>query len=645
MWRINNSYEISHEPLPIRLGAWQGSVRAEGAVKRLIWESDQQQKTESGCWHLEWAAVGGDRLRMSWELTWRGEQAVRLEQVVLKAGTCQLGQEKARWSFYKNGYQSWSESRAFQAEETERVSWLQPMNILQSNPRNPPKGETGAFTGEIFAILGNLDEQCFILLGQGAQREQFVYINAWLPNRHRKTAALELVFDFGGRVVNPGESVALDEVWGWAGSKPGILLSGYLEASATPRALYDRSPAGWCSWYYYYTKINAENIQENLTEVTHRNLDWQVFVIDDGYQAAVGDWLSINEKFPQGLAGLADQVRRCGLRAGLWLAPFVARGNSKLFREHPDWVLRDRKGKPQLAGWNPNWGLEGRFYGLDTTHPGFQNYLREVIRVIVNEWGFNYLKLDFVYGASLPGQAFDSRLTAAQRLSLGYQIIRETAGEEVFLLGCGSPFGPAQRWVDGMRIGPDVAPYWEDPLRTRWTRDPHALCTRTAIRSILGRSAFHRRWWFNDPDCLMLRENETKLSADERYTLAVAAAVTGGLLFFSDRLKQLPEETWEQMRQIRAIPRECDQYPAETIGFMEGEFPVAAWNPAGYLAVFNFDDHEKEMSVQVGDTLANGIQLWDVQSQREWEVQQGTIHVGILPAHSALLLSTYQKKH
>lgn len=645
MWRIEQNFDVIHAKFDIRLGDWRTAVMTEAEVVHLQWDKVNPMIAAGGNWQLEMVFCLGDQLRIQGKLTWHGEKKVRLEKVLLQAATFVLGRNDARWSFFKNGYQSWSESRAFQADEVEHNSWFKPMNILQSNPRNPPKGESGAFTGEMFALLGNLDEKIFLLMGQGKRREQFIYVNAWLPNRKHKKASLELVYDFGGRTVDPGETVVLDEVWGSSGGSPGKLLDQYLESSARNHPLPEPSPAGWCSWYYYYTKISAETIRENLDQVIRYKPDWQVFVIDDGYQTAVGDWLCINKKFPQGLIDLAAQARSNGLRAGLWMAPFVARGNSLLFREHPEWVLRDARGKPQLAGWNPNWGLEGRFYGLDTTHPAFQAHLKEVIRTIVHEWGFNYLKLDFVYGACLPGGAYDSSLTAAQRLSLGYQLIREAAGEDVFLLGCGSPFGPAQGWVDGMRIGPDVAPYWDDPLRTRWTRDPHALCTRTAVRSILARSAFHRRWWLNDPDCLMLRDTETKLTEAERYTLAAAAAVTGGLLFFSDRLSALPEKTWESIGNILRIARACDGQPARALGFMESEFPAAAWNPAGYLAVFNFLDQEREVIIHPGDFLEDGIELWDVKGDCAFLLEQGTLNVGILPAHGTRLLSTIKPEH
>ena len=42
----------------------------------------------------------------------------------------------------------------------------------------------------------------------------------------------------------------------------------------------------------------------------------------------------------------------------------------------------------------------------------------------------------------------------------GFEAVRRGAGDDTFLLGCGAPLGPTIGVVDGMRIGPDVAPWW-----------------------------------------------------------------------------------------------------------------------------------------------------------------------------------------
>jgi alpha-galactosidase len=401
-------------------------------------------------------------------------------------------------------------------------------------------------------------------------------------------------------------------------------------------------PTGWCSWYYYYSKVSAQDLTENLAALQAHPVDWRWFVLDDGYQTAVGDWLSINDKFPQGLRAVAEGIRGAGLTPGLWLAPFIARGNSRLYREHPEWVLRDGRGKPILAGWNPGWGLEGRFYGLDTTHAGFQEYLRQVISTVVHSWGFPYLKLDFTYAACLPGLAHDRTLSAAERLALGYRLVREAAGPGTFILGCGSPFGPARGLVDAMRIGPDVAPYWFDTLRTVVTGDRHAVCTQFAIRSTLNRSQMHRRWWVNDPDCLLLRDTDTRLTRDERYSLANAVIVTGGMYVLSDRLSRLSDETWQWMGEIERLVCDCDRGRAWPLDYMEREMPEAVYNSQGYLAVFNFQGRPARKQLDLRRYLAGVLpadaRFTDVWSGEAFAAVDGVLDLGELRAHASRLL-------
>jgi 2,3-diketo-5-methylthio-1-phosphopentane phosphatase len=109
--------------------------------------------------------------------------------------------------------------------------------------------------------------------------------------------------------------------------------------------------------------------------------------------------------------------------------------------------------------------------------------------------------------------------------------------------------GPAVGLVDGMRIGPDVAPFWEAE-GTIPGLEPVAPSTRSAIRSIVHRAWMHRRLWLNDPDCLMARREDTKLTAAEARCLADVIAATGGMVLFSDDVPKLGSDS-------RALIREC----------------------------------------------------------------------------------------
>jgi alpha-galactosidase len=176
--------------------------------------------------------------------------------------------------------------------------------------------------------------------------------------------------------------------------------------------------------------------------------------------------------------------------------------------------------------------------------------------------GWRYLKLDFTYAAALgaPVPRHDPRLTAAERVRAGYDAIRRGAGDDAFILGCGAPLGACIGVVDGMRIGPDVAPSWNVPAAA-WHPAGYEDCepaTANALRNTLTRSFQHRRLWLNDPDCLMLRTSDTALTDAQLRTWAAAVAISGGMALLSDDLARLDPSARTLLDEVVAIGRAVD---------------------------------------------------------------------------------------
>jgi alpha-galactosidase len=283
----------------------------------------------------------------------------------------------------------------------------------------------------------------------------------------------------------------------------------------------------------------------------------EVVQLDDGYQAALGDWDRTNANFPSGLKKLAHEIRNAGFIAGIWTAPFFAARDSQLMREHGDWFIKHREnGEPLRAGYNPNWTTsdDKYAYALDPSHPEFGAHLERLFRKLVEDFGYEYLKLDFLYAAAAEGVRYDPAMTRAQSLRRGLAAIRMGAGERTFILGCGCPLGTAVGIVDGMRIGPDVAPHWGGSSGA--AGEPG---TALAIDAILARSFMHRRLWLNDPDCLMLRSKETSLSNDEREALAWSIAATGGMLLISDDMQLLDMKTANLFQEVARLGAQVDE--------------------------------------------------------------------------------------
>jgi alpha-galactosidase len=277
----------------------------------------------------------------------------------------------------------------------------------------------------------------------------------------------------------------------------------------------DVAPRVWCSWYSLYTAIDERTLHKIFDDLG--DLPFDVLQVDDGWQVDIGDW-EVNAKFPSGMKALADKIKSTGRRAGLWLAPLIATKSSKLFREHPDWFLHDKTGKLVSAGFN--WGE--RLYALDTTHPDVTSWLVALMKQ-VRVWGFDYLKLDFLFGGALKGKRFkDMPREAAYREAL--RMMREAMGADAFFLTCGTPILPAIGLCDAIRIGPDVAHYWEKYRDAYLLYNPTIPGTKNAIRTVL-----HRLWLkpllHIDPDVAYFESRENQLTQGQRLLLQNLANV------------------------------------------------------------------------------------------------------------------------
>lgn len=403
--------------------------------------------------------------------------------------------------------------------------------------------------------------------------------------------------------------------------------------------------SGWCSWYYYYKDISGAAIHRNLKAANtfSESLPLELFQIDDGFQSRVGDWLSYNQKFPEGVAPLAEEIKSYNFIPGLWLAPFILHPNSRTAKEHPDWLLKTKNGRLARAGFV--WNSLGA--ALDLTVPEAMDYVSTVIDTAVNQWGFPYLKLDFLYAAALKCRYRDDRYTRAQVLRRGMEIVRKAAGSDTFLLGCGAPLGSVLGFVQAMRISADVSGNWEPAffgVSFPFRDEPHMPSARNSIQNILTRAPLHNKWWVNDPDCLLVR-SDSQLSLTEVRSLATAIALTGGSVLLSDDMTQLPKE---RIKLAASLLPPINQR-AEVLDWIDENTPrklrldlksaVGNWS---LLAFFNWMDNETGVKINFSDFhLINEIlcvrSFWD--NKCSIAKRENGLFSGIILAHGAVLLA------
>ena len=456
--------------------------------------------------------------------------------------------------FYSTGWQSWSPA-GFLARDVRDYTaplLLRPLvGPMIHNANTPWSGKRGCFWSVSVGAVVTLREA--LVAGAVSLAEQFVQLYADLRPGN---LALLLQSQLDDVPLEVGESRRSEWFYLEWVPLPAVRESAALIAPAwvDPLAQYAyavarqmrvpqprSAPTGWSSWYIFGDQVAETDVMANLASAAMLadETPLQVLQLDQGFEPLWGDWTERNARFPHPLAWLAERVRGSGFRPGLWLGPLTVHPKSQLAQEHPAWLLRDAHERPVSAGW-----IAGRFraQALDPTHPEVEQYLYDLISVAVKEWGYSYLKLDFLYAGALPGEHHNPHLTRAQAYRHALRIMREAAGEDTYLVGCGAPLGPSVGLVDAMRIGPDTAPYWAPrvPLiRDLFQRAPSLPSLRNSLRNVATRAWMHNRWWQNDPDNLMVRDSQTALTEAEIISQLTLQGLTGGLFVLSDDLPAL----------------------------------------------------------------------------------------------------------
>lgn len=503
---------------------------------------------------VEWSLTDD---RLTWSVANRSDGPVGVDAVAVVARLDPV-QEPLR--VLRHGYQSWSPTAVatFRVDQDPtRAPEMRSLPVGMHHADWAP-AEDGELRSELVTALRDATGAVLVAGALGG-REHDTTFRVRCARDGSDAVELWVEAFLGGVVLQSDERRELHEVHLAQGEgDPSPLLEAWAGALGTAEGARTAAPyqVGWCSWYHYFHGVTEADLRGNLGLAGAWPFD--VFQLDDGFQAAIGDWLETNDKFPTPVDGLAAAIAAEGRTPGIWIAPFLAGAGSEVAQAHPDWLaVHPPTGAPLVGMVNEGWG--GAVNTLDTSNPEVLDHLTSVARDLVAA-GYPYLKLDFTYAPSIHGTYADPSRTPAQRVRAGFEAIRRGAGPDAFLLGCGAPIGVAVGLVDGMRIGADVAPWWH-PQDDQYRPPGHTggePATVNAWRNTLSRSFLHRRLWLNDPDCLMLRTERTRLEPEQMRAWALAVGVSGGMALVSDDLALLGPDARALLDEVVALGREAD---------------------------------------------------------------------------------------
>jgi alpha-galactosidase len=142
------------------------------------------------------------------------------------------------------------------------------------------------------------------------------------------------------------------------------------------------------TWIPFTKNINEKLVMELAKAAADAGM--KEFIIDDGWQDNYGDWQIDKAKFPNGLKPVFDYIKSLGMKPGLWVSVGSASPVSKVYKEHPEWFVLDKKGDYGNLHVTENTSIRSACFST-----GWKDYIKKILLQLSVEYGLEYLKLDF----------------------------------------------------------------------------------------------------------------------------------------------------------------------------------------------------------------------------------------------------------
>ncbi len=441
--------------------------------------------------------------------------------------------------FFANGFQAWTTTREYRKTDVSQV-YCTPMRHIAKVAEDsatcsgdyriyPPEKGAGHFHSWTYTYYkkdGKLE-----FYGSTGERNGYTIFAADMA-----AGTFSILKDIEGKTLTAGEDYEAINVLRFEGAYDEV-FDKYFAALGVEKPRIQHM-SGYTSWYNYFRNITEDIIVRDIEGLSRAGDSANIFQIDDGFMTKVGDWTTLKESFPHGMKYLTDKIHAKGYNAGLWLAPFNCTIGSQVYKEHKDWlILQD--GKPVR-------GLFARFNALafDLYNEEFRAHIKEVFRVVFEDWGFDMVKLDFLYSQAMYPR---NGKTRGEIMCDAVDFLRECCGDKLFL-GCGVPLGTGFGVFDACRIGCDVAKEYGGTMVNRLKLAAEVPSAQNSIVNAIFRRHLNGRAFVNDPDVFFLRDFNIKFTMDQKLLLGFVNHLCGGVLFVSDDVGQYDDETLKYVK-------------------------------------------------------------------------------------------------
>jgi len=260
------------------------------------------------------------------------------------------------------------------------------------------------------------------------------------------------------------------------------------EGLARPANNEENYAVSWCGWGYE-SDVTPKQMLETIPKLKELGIHWAT--LDDRWFNNYGDWQPRTDTFAgNSIRKMVDDFHAQHIKVQLWWLPLAVEDGkfsygghkyvvSDVVKQHPDWLILDKAGKPARMTRN--------LATLCPAVPEVQAYYKQLTERFIHEWDFDGHKLDNIYATPPcynPAHHHKSPMDSVYAMGEVYKTIFETtralkADSVTQSCPCGTP--PSLAWFRYMDQAVTADPVGSVQVRRRMKMYKALLGPRAAV--------------------------------------------------------------------------------------------------------------------------------------------------------------------
>lgn len=278
---------------------------------------------------------------------------------------------------------------------------------------------------------------------------------------------------------------------------------------------------------------SAATIRSFLAQRKEENIPADFVLIGSRYAKETGDWLFSNSSFPEGLPALISEIKAAGLKVGMNLSPLLCSATSDVYRQHPEWILKDENNQPVTIKTESE-----SCYVLDAYDSGVQDYLQVFCYTVTTQWGVELLKFDHLSAAFAIARKTKTR---AQAVNDFLKMLRSSC-PDTLLWTTDLPIATGWLYANYTSITSDYLESWESRFPLLYAT-PNAATARIQLKNLLQRNSHDQ---FGTAGYLVTLADTKNQAEAQQFTTLFINALFSDISVIVNSPDQLSAEMWAE---------------------------------------------------------------------------------------------------